>query len=113
MISIRPQRGRSSDPRRSALDLNAQSHTAGRVRRISGPCWHPSGVRSVFRRGTGGVASLDPRLIARTPAGVLSYEAEIALRSEMGTLASTFEAVKPRLPSGTYMQARCRSNHAT
>ena len=33
-------------------------------------CCHPSGVRFHDRPGTGGIASLNPRLIAGTPAGV-------------------------------------------
>src|SRR5438309_121599 len=35
--------------------------------------WHPSGVQINFRLRTGGVASLDPRLISGTPTGVHNF----------------------------------------
>ena len=36
-------------------------------------CWHPCGVQFRSRFTTGGVALLNPRLIAGTPAGVLDF----------------------------------------
>ncbi len=44
-----------------------------RSRHQRGLCWHPSGVRNRLAFRSGGLAALDPRLIAAIPPGSLSF----------------------------------------
>jgi hypothetical protein len=72
VIRIRPRRGRRIVASAFSVDHGQHIEQLQRQPIFCRPrCWHPSGVQFDSRFTTGDVASLNPRLIAGTPAGVL------------------------------------------
>src|SRR5262249_51864225 len=65
-----PPRPSSPRPARVGQSASNSENLSFATARCIG-CWHPSGARRDFPFRTGGIAALNPRLMARTPTGVL------------------------------------------